>query len=189
MRDITFATTNPEKIQIAETVCAEASISLTTVALEIDEIQGEDPEIIVSDKAKRAYEILGKPLVVSDDSWDIKSLNGFPGPYMKSINHWFTAQDFLRLMEGAEDRSVTLHQYLGYISEDGVKIFKNDIHGTVINEQRGENKRSPNMSVIALDFDNGKTIAEVFELGSDAVIERYQSRPDVWHSFVEWYNN
>lgn len=43
------------------------------------------------------------------------------------------------------------------------------------------------MAVTVLDSGNGKTIAEVFEQGSDAVVARYKNRPDAWHGFVDWY--
>jgi len=188
MKTINFATTNKEKLQIAQIVCLEANISIVPITLEIDEIQGEDPEIIVRDKALRAYEQFGKPIVVSDDTWDIKALKGFPGAYMKSVNQWFTPQDFLRLMDGVKDREVTLHQYLAYTDGKVMKIFKNDLHGKIINEPRGRNDKSPNATVIELDSDNGNTIAEVFEQGPEAVAARYKNRPDVWHELAKWYS-
>ena len=189
MKSIFFATSNKEKIQIAQSVCAEAGITIQTVALDIDEIQGEDPEIIVRDKAKRAYEQLGMPVVVSDDTWDIPSLKGFPGAYMKSINYWFTPEDFLRLMKGVENRKIILHQFLAYTDGGVTEVFKNDISGQIINEARGKSEKTSSMTVIALDSDNGKTLAEVFEQGEDALIARYKDRPDAWHGFVEWYKN
>lgn len=186
MKTILFATTNKEKIQIAETVCGEVGIEVKPVALDIDEIQGEDPELIVRDKAKRAYEQLGMPVVVSDDTWDIKALKGFPGAYMKSINYWFEPEDYLRLMNGIEDRRITLHQYLAYTDGAVTKVFKNDIDGQIINEVRGKSEKSLNMTVTVLDSDNGKTIAEIFAQGSEAITERYKNRPDAWHALVEW---
>ena len=187
MKTVYFATSNQEKIQIAQTVCSEAGITVKPVAIDIDEIQGEDPEVIVRDKAHRAYEKLGMPVVVSDDTWDITALKGFPGAYMKSINYWFAPEDFLRLMEGAKDRRIILHQYLAYTDGNVTQVFENDIQGQIINEARGNNEASPNMTVTVLDCDNGKTIAEVFEQGADAVIARYKNQPDAWHGFVEWY--
>ena len=129
-----------------------------------------------------------KPIVVSDDSWDIPALNGFPGPYMKSINMWFKPEDFLRLMNGVQERAIILHQYLAYYDGSMMQVFKNDIPGKIINDARGKNDRSPNMTVTVLDHDNGKTIAEVFEQGEKAVVERYLSRRDAWHKFAEWFN-
>lgn len=185
MNIISFATTNIEKLLIAQTVCGQAGIDIQQELIDIDEIQSEDPELIVKDKVMRAYSSLGKPVVVSDDSWDIPALKGFPGAYMKSMNTWFTGDDFMRLMDGIEDRTVILHQYLAFYDGNKVEIFRNDITGKIIKEIRGHNLKSPNMSVIVLDADNGKTIAEVFEQGEEAVIDRYMSRRDVWHELVE----
>lgn len=189
MRTVYFATKNQEKMLIAQTVCSKFDINVEQAIIDIDEIQGEDPVIIVKDKAYRAYEVLSKPVVVSDDSWDIPALNGFPGPYMKSINHWFKPVDFLRLMSGIKDRSIILHQLLAYYDGSIMKVFRNDIHGKILEEPRGQNDRSPNMMVTVLDLDNGKTIAEVFEQGQKAVVERYLTRPDAWHAFVDWFNS
>lgn len=189
MSTVYFATSNQEKMLIAQTVCSKFDIKVERANIEIDEIQGEDPVIIVRDKARRAYEGLSKPVVVSDDSWDIPALNGFPGPYMKSINKWFKPEDFLRLMSGVQNRSIILHQLLVYYDGSTMKVFSNDINGKVIDRPRGKNDQSPNMTVIVLDQDNGKTIAEVFEQGKDGVIDRYKTRPDVWHGFAEWYKS
>lgn len=189
MNTVYFATSNQEKIQIAQTICQEANITVKPIKLDIDEIQGEDPELIVRDKAQRAYEQLGMPVVVSDDTWDIPALKGFPGAYMKSINYWFTPDDFLRLMDGVENRTIILHQYLAYTDGNVTEVFKNDIPGRIINEARGKSEKSPNMTVTVLDSDNGKTIAEVFEQGEEAVVARYKNRPDAWHGFIEWYKN
>ncbi len=189
MKSIYFATSNQEKIQIAQTISQEANITVKPVKLDIDEIQGEDPEAIVRDKAYRAYEQLGMPVVVSDDTWDIPALKGFPGAYMKSINYWFEPDDFLRLMNGIENRKIILHQYLAYTDGNVTEVFKNDIPGQIINEARGNSEKSPNMTVTVLDSDNGKTIAEVFEQGEEAVVARYKNRPDAWHGFIEWYKN
>ncbi len=187
MKTIYFATSNQEKIQIARVVCSEANVDIKPVTLDVDEIQGEDSEVIVRDKAARAYQQLGMPVVVSDDTWEIPSLKGFPGAYMKSINYWFTPDDFLRLMDGVKDRRIILHQYLAYNDGNVTEVFKNDISGQIINEVRGKSKKSPNATVTVLDSDDGKTIAEVFEQAEEGLIARHKNRPDVWHKFVEWF--
>jgi non-canonical purine NTP pyrophosphatase (RdgB/HAM1 family) len=189
MNTLYFATGNKEKMLIAQTVCSKFNIKVEQAVIEVDEIQGEDPVAIVQDKARRAYDSLSKPVAVSDDSWDIPALNGFPGPYMKSINKWFKPEDFIRLMNSIKDRSIILHQFLVFNDGSEMKIFKNDIYGRIIDKPRGKNDRSPNMSVIELDADNGKTIAEVFEQGEETLANRYLARPDAWHELAEWYNS
>ncbi len=189
MKTLYFATTNKDKLQIAQTVCRDTGITIIATDLEIDEIQGENPELIVKDKVQRAFEQLGKPVIVSDDSWDIPALNGFPGAYMKSINHWFTPNDFLRLMDDIQDRRVYIHQYLAYTDGNIIKVFTNSIPGTVLHKARGVSQKSPNMTIITLDSDNGKTLAEVYAEGANAIEERYKNRPDAWHEFIEWYTS
>lgn len=188
MDKLYFATGNDEKMLIAQVVCKKFNINVERVYIDIDEIQGEDPLIIVKDKVRRAYESLLKPVVVSDDSWSIPALKGFPGPYMKSINKWFEPYDFIRLMRGIKDRRVILYQFLAYYDGKNMQIFKNKINGKIIDKPRGMNARSPNATVTVLDYDNGKTIAEVFMKGKKAVLDRYKNRRDVWHEFADWYS-
>jgi XTP/dITP diphosphohydrolase len=188
MSEILFSTSNPEKTLIAKTICSAKGLNVEQISLDIDEIQGEDPKVIVEDKVRKAYQKIKKAVVVSDDSWDIPALNGFPGPYMKSLNHWFKAEDFLRLMDGINDRTVLIHQYLSYFDGKNIYTFKNDFSGKVTLEPRGKNDRSPSTMITELDIDNGKTIAELFEeVEQGALINRYLTNNDVWHEFVTWY--
>ena len=189
MKTVYFATTNQEKLKNAQIVCVEAGIAVEPIALNIDEIQSEYPELIVKDKAKRAFELQGKPIVVSDDSWSIKALNGFPGPYMKSINHWFSPEDFLRLMHGIEDRRIILHQYLAYASDESTKVFKTESFGEIVQSVREGEQALPSQAVIAIDSDDGKTIAEALTQDDETIRQRYKKRRDVWHDFAEWYKN
>lgn len=189
MSEIIFATSNPDKMQIAKSVCSSFGIDVKFVKLDIDEIQGEDPEAIVRDKAERAYEQLNMPVVVSDDSWDIKALNGFPGAYMKSINYWFKAEDFIRLMSGIKDRRIILHQYLAYTDGNITEVFNNDLNGVIVAKPRGKVERAPCMEVVELERDGGLTIAEVFNKQDEQLIlKRYSKHPDAWHEFVKWYS-
>lgn len=179
------ATTNVDKFGIGQRVCNTFDIELEQVVIDIDEIQGEDPEVIIRDKAAKAYAALGKPVVVSDDSWSIPALKGFPGPYMKSINHWFTPEDFLRLMRDSKDRQIVLHQYLAY--HDGIEtaVFSHDIPGTLLEEARG--KYGPSiMKVVALGSDNGLSIAEVYDQQKAHELGRLTGKNDAWHSFAAW---
>jgi hypothetical protein len=106
---------------------------------------------------------------------------------MKSMNYWFTADDWLRLMNGVSDRTIVLQQFLAYTDGHQTIVFNNDIPGVILDKPRGKNDRSPNMEVTTLDGDDGTSIAEVFAKGYEAVIDRYKNRDDVWHEFVKWH--
>jgi non-canonical purine NTP pyrophosphatase (RdgB/HAM1 family) len=183
MINLTFSTGNPQKFAHAHEVCDSYGIKLTQNSLEIDEIQEEDAIKIVMDKANKAYEILLKPVVVSDDSWMIMGLNGFPGPYMKSVDKWFTAEDFIRLTESLEDRRVFLVGYLAYKDEKNTKVFHQKREGYLLNEIRG--KEGPaNQQVMSMLGDNGLSISEVYA-SEQSHSEREVAK--IWHDFAKWY--
>lgn len=187
MPPIYFVTGNKDKFQIATNICNDAMIKVEQVNLDIDEIQGEDPRQIIKHKAHSAFKLHGKPIVVSDDSWDIPALNGFPGAYMKSINHWFKPEDFLRLMHGISDRTIHLHAYLAFYNGSEYEVFTTTFTGELLTEAHGNHDKSPNMTITTLEGDNGMSLAEVYEQPSEFLAHRFKNRREVWHELAKWY--
>ncbi len=182
MKQIIFATGNNQKLLTAQKVCDEFGIKLVqNGGLHVDEIQGEDGEAIARHKAQEVYKILQKPCVITDDSWVIPALNGFPGPYMKSINVWFTSEDWLRLMRGVEDRRIVLRQIAVYQDENGQRLFAVDVEGVVLKEICGTSTEFQNQNVISLEK-NGRSIDEVFNEGRSALEGHHTS----WHELGAW---
>lgn len=177
------ATGNAEKFALGQAAFAKHNIVLEQITVDTDEIQGEDAEIILNDKAKKAFAIVGKPVLVSDDSWSIPVLNGFPGPYMKSINHWFTPDDFMSLMRGKADRTVYLEQRLAYIDGDEIVTFSKRIKGIFVTEPRGHTG-PPIMRVVELE-DDGMTIAELYDKG---IGKKRGLQRDAWTDAADWYS-
>jgi XTP/dITP diphosphohydrolase len=181
-KEITFVTGNADKVWTANRICKDFGITLVQTTFDIVEIQAEDAEIIAREKAKRAYELVGGPVVVNDDSWIIPGLNGFPGPYMKSMNHWFSAEDFLRLTKPLTDRRIFLSQYTIYQDKNGARLFQRDIEGILLKEVRGEHAIAPHTAITS--FDGGaNSVAENFSKDHPS-IDQHQT---TWHDFAKWY--
>lgn len=185
MKQLIFSTGNAEKFLTAKHVCDSAGISLNQVKIEATEIQEEDSEKVARDKAVKAFNEVGKPLVITDDSWAFAGLRGFPGVYMHSINEWFTPEDFLRLTLPLESREVTLTQYLVYIDGKQQKVFKQKTGGTLLREIRGTSAH-PSHTVITIDGDDGQSIAEAYDRAEDKSTRRSAR---IWHDFVRWYQD
>lgn len=185
MNKLIFCSGNSEKFSNALLVCEQYGIELEQASLEIDEIQSEDGDKIIIDKLNKAYELMQEPVIVSDDTWEIPALNGFPGPYMKSINHWFTAQDLLNLTFNLDDRSVFLIQRLGYKDGNTSKIFTNKTKGTLLKEIKGEYGVASH-KLISMDGDNGLTIAEIYDKGLDKAEREIGGN---WHELIVWYKD
>lgn len=183
MSDLVFATGNGEKFQIARKTFSIHGIDLKQARLEIDEIQEENPERIVIDKVTKAFQQLGRPVVVNDDTWSIPGLRGFPGPYMKSVSHWFTAEDFLNLTRSLEDRRVVLSQRIAYKDKNTEKVFMLEYTGELLQEARGSYGISW-QKVITMPGDNGLSVAEVYDKG---IVEEEREVAEGWEQFIAWY--
>lgn len=182
-------TGNEQKFAVASATCAEYGVTLEQVAIDIDEVQGEDYRYIAEQKARVAYSHVGEPVVVTDDAWEIHGLNGFPGAYMKSINHWLTVEDFLRLTCGLTDKSVTLRQQIAYCDKNSVQVFENSVSGVLLETPRGETG-PPFTKIASLDGDDGMSIAEKYDirLKNTKSSDHKRQAANVWHSFAKWYS-
>lgn len=181
------ATGNQQKFSIGQTILRDYDIELIQTPVEIDEIQGEDAEYVLRDKALKAYKSLRKPVVVSDDWWDIPALNGFPGAYMKSMNHWLTPEDFVALMQPKTDRRIILHANLAYTDGKNVKIFSDDLSGVIVETPRGVYGPTL-MHIAAMEYDRGLTISEIYDQGLEHGVDRLRQRNDAWTKLANYLN-
>lgn len=180
METLLYVTGNPKKFEDANDLMKSFDIHLEQAVLDIPEIQSDSAEEITLDKAKKAFEIVKKPLFVNDSSWLIPALNGFPGPYMKYINQWFTSQDFISLMSGYDNREIILRDLIVYIDIIETKVFNSDVRGKILKEIRGSKGR-PSDGVISLSA-SGLSLVEEAEKGSFLL----EPEKKLWEEFAFW---
>lgn len=176
---LTYITENKDKIFLAQNGLRSFNIPFKTQALKLVEIQSSSIEEIARLKAEQAFEKIKSPLFITDHGWAIPSLNGFPGPYMKYVNEWFTAQDFLNLMSKHKNRTIVNTEILCYIDQSGCNIFTAKHEGKFIEKIRG-NGFAANQ-VVSMTND-GKSIAECIEQGIDPFNDN-----TLWNEFGKWY--
>jgi len=182
MRGLFFATGNTEKFDIAQATCQPLGVTLEHVTLDIDEIQGEDSELIIRDKVTKVFSELKRPVVVSDDSWNIPGLRGFPGPYMKSMEHWFTPEDFLNLTQPLQDRRIILIQLLAYQDARQQKVFRVEYEGILLPDARGNYGNSLH-KVITMPGDGGLSVAEAYDHGT---VHAERDVAAGWRELTRW---
>lgn len=154
-------------------------IDIKQKILDIPEIQSESIEEVAIDKARKAFGQIKQPLFINDSGWMIAALKGFPGPYMKYINNWFSPRDFLKLMDGEDDRTVTLRQVIVYMDQNTQKVFTFDSKGRMLSTTSGEGRSSD--TVITFSKDD-TSIAEAKEKGTNLLEEEKK----LWESFSSW---
>lgn len=176
---IYFITGNARKVGEAKLACEPAGIEIVQQQLEIDEIQSTIPNAISIDKAEKAYNLVKKPLVVTDTFWRIPALNGFPGAYMKDVASWFSSDDFLALMKNKENSQIFFSENITYKDAETIKQFSQEYEGIIVTEPRGTGNSIENVAQF-----EGYTLGERREQG------RYSHKPEdyVWDDFVKWVN-
>lgn len=181
MLEIVFVTGNASKFKYARDHLKIHSIALTQKTLEIPEIQSESIKEIAVDKAKKAYQTLKRPIIVSDHGWHILSLNGFPGAFMKYINHWLTSRDLLNLMKAHKNREILFEEVICFVDKDLVKVFTKTQKGQILHKSRGQGLASE--TIVTFD-PNNLSIAEVNSQTGKSAID--QSK--LWQEFAKWVN-
>lgn len=137
MKELYIATGNPDKLGEIGEICKIIGLELKPVKVKIYEIQDDDVTNVAHEKAKAAFEKVGKPLIVEDVSLYIESLDGFPGTVVKQTLKAIGNQGILKLMEDKTNRNFNLTCAIAY--HDGTQIitFPGLIQGTISKEERG----------------------------------------------------
>lgn len=185
MKTIIFVTGNKYKFQVAQKALEKTGIKLVQKDLKTPELQSEDIKEIASFSAQWAANLLKKPVVVTDAGYYIKALNGFPGPFIKWINKWFTAKDYLKLMEGKEDRTVITKDCLAYC-EPGKKpiTFTGSAKGTIALKPGPPGTTPINEIFIPEGFDKVESA-----IPKEQMIQFWNKYDKKWQKFASFLKN
>ncbi|PWU23253.1 hypothetical protein C5B42_03755 [Candidatus Cerribacteria bacterium 'Amazon FNV 2010 28 9'] len=175
----TFITSNTEKIATAHMYLDPLGVQFEAQGLDLVEPQSHSIEEISRYKAQHAFDVLGKPVVVTDHGWFITALHGFPGAFMKYMNEWFTPQDFLNLISSYQDRTITKREVICYTDGKETKCFTQDFKGVVLDEPKGGGTSA--MQIVSLS-QSGKSVGECIDAGIDPT----DGQHTLWRDLSEW---
>lgn len=179
---LAFVTRNAHKLHDLQAVLEPLGIQVEQLDLPVDEIQAHDPQKIALHKAKQAYKLAQRPVVVQDTFWNILALRGFPGAFMSFMAEWFKAEDFLQLMEGKADRTVVRTHTVVYYDGKHSKVFAKDFMGILAREPHGAGNA---IDQIVISAGQTRTIAQIRQTDGQSSIRPEDS---AWHDFAKWYN-
>ena len=178
--EINFATGNARKLQEAVAACEPLGISVVQAKVDSHEIQHHDPLVIAKHKAEQAFKQIGKPTVINDTSWNIPSLNGFPGGYMKDVAEWFKPEDFINLVKDKEDKRICCIETVVYMDKNETRVFNKDYWGTISLEAKGSGNSLERVAVF-----NNKTLGEFRAENKLA----FDPKDYIWHEFAKWFKS
>ena len=134
LSDFVIVTTSADKLaEINEILGTNHRVS----KIEITEIQSLDLNQVITQKAKDAYKIIKKPVLVEDISFEIKALNGLPGTFIKFFLKTLGTEGTVALVKG-RDTATKVTAAVAIYDGENLKIFKGEVWGTLSSRNRGE---------------------------------------------------
>lgn len=185
MKQLIFATGNARKIAEANQFLLPYGIEVLPRKVSIDEIQHRDPMKVTQAKAKAAFMQLHSPVVVSDTSWSIPVLGGFPGAYMKDIAAWLEPEDWVALMSRHEDKRIFCHEHVAYYDGSESQHFQADYEGYFVSIPRGRDHDEESFEKLVVLYGD-KTMAERL---ADGEIASAGEELLHWKLFGEWFSS
>lgn len=159
--EITLVTGNQTKLRNANIKLNKFGVKVLGEDIDTPEIQSTNPEEIAEYSAKYAYNILKRPVIKMDVSFEIDCLNGFPGPFVKFINKWLEPEKILKMIGNTTNRNARFVDIVCYVDGEEGKFFKMTREGKLSKKPCGENGWGVDKIFIPTGFD--KTLAQMDE--------------------------
>lgn len=167
MYTITLVTGNKGKLEEWQRLFPK-DITLVNQDVDLDEIQSLNLEHIIEDKARRAFEIIGDPVIVEDISAGLDELHGMPGPFIKYFEHAM-GQDALYKLASKERAPAMVTAMIAYYDGSEMLVVRADVAGMAV-KPRGTNGFG--FDIVFQPHGSTKTYAEMNAAEKDAVSHR-----------------
>lgn len=181
---IYFVTTNKEKMLTATRALSHYSIDLDMLKLdyEVPEIQSFSVEEIAKFSAKFVADKEQKSVLVTDAAFSIESLNGFPGPFMKQVNHYLSTEDLLNLLKDKTNRKFNLTECLAFCQPNKDPItFLSVMHGVLAKKGEGEGRSIDKILI----WDGLKRVQAL--CSQEEMVGYYQKHLNFYQQFGQYY--
>lgn len=134
LADLTVVTSNKNKLAEINSILG-TNHKVSTI--DVPEVQSLDLDEVITAKARVAYQILNKPVLVTDVSLEIEKLKGLPGTFVKFFISTIGTTGTVKLLGKGKHRAKATDAVAVY---DGkvLKIFKGSVVGTLARKDRGE---------------------------------------------------
>jgi non-canonical purine NTP pyrophosphatase (RdgB/HAM1 family) len=129
-----FVTGRPEKALEAERL----GFRLERLELDLAEQQGLDPLDVVGAKAREAYRLLARPVLVEDSGLAINAWGGFPGALVKWLESSAGVAAIPRMLDAFPDRGATAICAIAYFDGAEVVAASGACRGLIAPAPRGQ---------------------------------------------------
>ncbi len=182
--EIYYATGNAGKFEEVKAFFEqyEPTILVKQFPVDIEEIQSLDQKKIAIDKAKKAWALLQKPLLIDDSGIYFEGYNQFPGTFSKYIFQALGFDGIFKLVN--ENAKAAFILQMVYIDGERLETFEGHCAGTIVKPV--EVATHPQLPLTAIFKPEGtdKTYAE---LRYTKEFVRFAFRQHALKNFLAWY--
>ncbi len=133
--ELIFITGNKNKLEEARSILGK---NIESKDIDLPEIQSLSAEEVAKDKARRAYEIIKKPVLVEDSGFYISAWNNFPGALIKWALKTIGIEKISDYIAGSADKLAVAEACLCLYDGNDYKIFSGKQNG-IITIPKGSN--------------------------------------------------
>jgi XTP/dITP diphosphohydrolase len=155
-----MVTSSRNKFLETKEIASRLGIELEQKPMDILESRGT-LEDIAKDKARKAYEATGQPVVCDDSGFFVDALKGFPAEFSAFALKRIGVPGIMKLMEGVADRGAEFRCAACYHDGKEFLVRLGVVRGTVPPEVRGS--RGFGFDPIFIPAGRTKTFAEDYE--------------------------
>lgn len=159
-KKIRILSSNSHKLKEIQKFLEKHDIEVVGKNIKLEELQTEDLDVLVKDKALKAYREIGRPLIVEHTGLFLERINGLPGGLTQIFWDKLGVNNFAKIL-GAPDASskAVATTVLCYVDGKKFNIFKGEIQGCITNTPKGDFSFQWDCVFIPEGFD--KTFAEM----------------------------
>ena len=134
MLAVTFVSSNQNKYRELQSILEAHGISVDFVRMGPVEIQADSLEEIAAEKARSAFAISPRPVIIEDDGLFVDDLNGFPGPYSSHAFKTIGNEGIMKLLAQSIHRSASFRSIIGFYDGKRLSIFEGRVAGRISNK-------------------------------------------------------
>jgi XTP/dITP diphosphohydrolase len=177
-----YLTENRFKFHVAQQALRDTNFVLEQNRLPVPEIQSNSVQEIAEFSAQWAGRQIDQRFIVTDSGFFIDALNGFPGPFIKYINQWFTVEDLLRLLHNKPYRHINVYDCLVYSYPGQAPVSFNGRYQGKLATTPGQSSGTP---IERLFVPDGYTMP-ISEFSNEERVS-YWSNAEIWRQFKQHY--
>lgn len=162
---IYFLSSNQHKIKEVQTILNSPVLDILPVSKKINEIQSDNMHEIVIDKALKAFQQIGRPVLVEQTGLLIKDFGNLPGGLTQFFWDALQAEKFSNIFSKIGKAEVTAKTVLAFCDGKRIRIFEGEIEGNIICPPRGDTSFQWDCIFQPVGYD--KTFAELGEEKND----------------------